>query len=104
MQRDLEAAYGDRFAAGGALGRPWSAAGRLGARSPAPGSHRGRPTPVPGRPRRRDVAERYYLGALDEACRCLDEGIAAPDDIDLAVTLGGGWETGPLTWDQGRAR
>jgi 3-hydroxyacyl-CoA dehydrogenase len=38
----------------------------------------------------------YYAAALDEARRLADEGVAAPDDIDLAMRLGAGWTQGPL--------
>ena len=47
------------------------------------------------------IAERYYLGALDEACRCLEEGIGALPDIDVAMQLGAGWSAGPLAWADG---
>jgi len=95
VQRDLLAAYGDRFAAGGSLATEVDA-GRLGQKSGG-GFVTGR-EPGPGDGHGATVAERYYLGALDEACRCLDEGIAALDDIDLAVRLGTGWSEGPLAW------
>ena len=99
VQQDLHAAYDDRFAAGTSLAAQVGA-GRLGQKSgagfvagSAPGS--------------RDthgavVAERYYLGAFDEACRCLEEGIGALTDIDIAMQLGAGWSEGPLTWADGR--
>ena len=41
---------------------------------------------------------RYYASALDEARRCVEEEIAAPGDVDLAMRYGCGWETGPLEW------
>ena len=44
------------------------------------------------------MAERYYLGALHEACLCLEDGIAAASDVDLAMELGTGWSQGPLAW------
>ena len=47
------------------------------------------------------MAERYQLGALDEACRCLEEGIAPADDIDVALRLGAGWSAGPFAWADG---
>ncbi len=102
VQRDLEEAYGDRFATGDELGA-LVAAGDLGAKSGS-GFLTGASSDAVPDAAGRDVAERYYRGAVDEASRCVAEGVAAPDDTDLAVTLGGGWETGPLTWDQGRAR
>ena len=102
VQRDLEEAYGDRFAGGDELGA-LVAAGNLGAKSGS-GFLTGAPSGAVPDATGRDVAERYCRDAVDEASRCVAEGVAAPDDTDLAVTLGGGWETGPLTWDQGRAR
>ena len=99
VQRDLEAAYGYRFAAGAALGR-LVAEGRLGQKSGS-GFHPGpAPQAVPD-DAGRDVAERYQLGALDEACRCLEEGIAPADDIDVALRLGAGWSAGPFAWADG---
>ncbi len=102
VQRDLEEAYGDRFAAGDELAA-LVAQGRLGAKTGA-GFLEGGPAAASADAAGRDVAERYYRGAVDEATRCVAEGVAAPDDTDLAVTLGGGWEQGPLAWGQGRAR
>lgn len=96
IRRDLEAAYGDRFSDGGMVD-PMVASGRLGAKSGA-GFYEG---PVPegaADGAGRAVAERYYMGALHEACLCLDDGIAAAADIDLAMRLGCGWEQGPLEW------
>ncbi len=46
----------------------------------------------------REVAVYYYASALDEACRCVEEEIAAPGDVDAAMRYGCGWETGPLEW------
>ena len=43
----------------------------------------------------------YYSEAVDEARRCLAEGVAGPDDIDLALRLGAGWSEGPLTGSGG---
>lgn len=95
VQRDLEAAYGERFGAGAALSAQ-VAAGRLGAKSGA-----GFVTGV--EPGVQDahgpqVAARYYLAAFDEACRCLEDGVAALTDIDTAMVLGTGWSVGPLAW------
>ena len=102
VQRDLEEAYGDRFAAGPELAA-LVAQGRLGAKTGS-GFLNGAPPGGSADAAGRDVAERYYRAAVDEATRCVAEGVAAPDDTDLAVTLGGGWETGPLAWGAGRAR
>ena len=93
VQRDLQAAYGDRFAAGTSLADQ-VAGNRLGQKSGA-----GFVTGVaPGAPDDLGpaIAERYYLGALDEACRCLEEAVAALPDIDVAMQLGAGWSDGPL--------
>ena len=99
VQRDLAAAYGDRFGAGTSLAAE-VAAGRLGQKSGA-GFVTGREPGTPD-PDGVAVAERYYLGAFDEACRCLEEGIAALPDIDLAMQLGTGWSAGPLSWADDR--
>jgi 3-hydroxybutyryl-CoA dehydrogenase len=94
IRGDLEAAYGDRFADGGAIaGRV--AAGRLGAKSGA-GFHDGRAPEVEADDAGHAVAERYYAGARDEALRCVDEGVAAAEDVDTAMRFGCGWEAGPL--------
>lgn len=98
VQRDLNAAYGERFTAGTSLAAE-VAAGRLGQKSGA-----GFVTGVDGGPADElgpAIAERYYLGALDEACRCLEEGIAALPDIDVAMQLGAGWTAGPFAWADG---
>ena len=96
IQRDLEVAYGDRFADAGAIAAQ-VAGDRLGHKN-----GRGFVTPEPGPdlPGRdaREAARRYYWGALDEALRCHDEHIAARGDIDTAMRLGAGWGTGPLAW------
>ena len=92
IRADLESAYGDRFADGGTLA-PLVARGALGRKTGAglvPDSD-GAPTgtePV--------VAAVYYAAAMDEARRLADERVASPDDIDLAMCLGAGWEAGPL--------
>jgi 3-hydroxyacyl-CoA dehydrogenase len=96
VRSDLDAGYGDRFADGGALAA-LVAAGRLGQKSGA-GFHDGLAQEAEPDAAGRDVAERYYLGALDEACRCLEEGVAALADVDLAMRLGAGWAAGPLAW------
>ena len=99
VQRDLHTHYGERFDAGTSLAVEVDS-GRLGRKSGAglvtgcdPGSGDGHGAAV---------AERYYLGAFDEACRCLEEGIGALADIDLAMKLGAGWSDGPLAWADGR--
>ena len=102
VQRDLEDAYGDRFAAGPELA-DLVEQGHLGAKTGTGFLTDDRPDARADALGRR-VAERYYRGAVDEASRCVSEGVAAPDDTDLALTLGAGWEQGPLAWGQGRAR
>ena len=96
VRRDLAVAYGERFDDGGQLDR-LVAAGRLGRKSGS-GFHAGPAEEAAPDAAGADVAERYYLGALDEARRCLEEGVAAPDDLDLALRLGAGWSEGPLAW------
>ncbi len=95
VQSDLAAAYGDRFAAGTSLAAA-VAAGHLGQKS-GHGLVAGTDD-TPGDDNGAAAAERYYLGAFDEACRCLEEGISTLPDIDRAMQLGAGWEFGPLAW------
>jgi 3-hydroxybutyryl-CoA dehydrogenase len=100
LRRHLEEAYGERFGDGGAVDRE-VAAGRLGAKSGAgfhDGDARERAADEPGRA----VAERYYLAALDEARRCVEEVVAAAADIDPAMRYGCGWSEGPLEWGRER--
>lgn len=93
---DLERAYGDRFSDGGVLA-PMVAAGRLGRKSGG-GFLAAGAQPGPADDASRAAAEGYYSGAVDEARRCRDEGVAAPGDIDVALRLGAGWSDGPLNW------
>jgi 3-hydroxybutyryl-CoA dehydrogenase len=99
IQRDLEAAYGSRFAPSRRLGE-LVAQGRLGRKSGGGFFDGARPEPEPDDVARA-VAERYYLAALHEACLCLEEGVAALPDIDLAMQLGARWSEGPLKWADG---
>ena len=73
VQNDLVSAYGERFEDGGLMAGH-VAAGRLGAKS-GEGFFEGRAPEGEADDLGRDVAERYYLGALDEARRCLDEEV-----------------------------
>lgn len=96
IRRDLEEAYGPRFSDGGVLA-PVVAAGRLGQKTGG-GFYTGeRPTAAPDDAGRL-IGERYYLGALHEACLCVEEGVATEGDVEVAMTLGTGWETGPIAW------
>ncbi len=95
VQGDLVAAYGERFGDGGLMAAHVGA-GRLGAKS-GEGFFIGRPPPDASPDEAgRDVAEHYYRGARDEAGRCLEEEVASPDDLALAMQLGAGWSEGPL--------
>jgi 3-hydroxyacyl-CoA dehydrogenase len=96
IQRGLEEAYGERFADGGQMAAQ-VAQGRLGLKSGA-GFYVGKAPRGSTSEEGRDVARRYYLGALVEACLCLEESIASLPDIDLAMQLGAGWKIGPLAW------
>jgi 3-hydroxyacyl-CoA dehydrogenase len=96
IQRDLEAAYGPRFAPAQRL-RELVAQGRLGRKSNGGFFGGSRPEVEPD-DAARAVAERYNLAALHEACLCLEEGVAALPDIDLAMRLGARWSAGPLQW------
>lgn len=93
---DLRAAYGDRFDDAGQTAEQ-VAAGRLGAKSGA-GFYEGAAPEASADEAGRAVAGAYYRGAVDEAERCREEGIAAEADIDLAMELGCGWSEGPLAW------
>ena len=92
IRADLEAAYGDRFDDAGTLA-PLVAAGSLGRKSGSGLVPEGDALPTGTEP---VVAAIYYAGAMDEARRLADEGVASPDDIDLAMRLGAGWAEGPL--------
>ena len=97
IRSDLAVAYDDRYADGGVTAA-LTAQGRLGAKSGG-GFFDGRaPESDPGAPGAHDVALAYYRAAADEAGRCLDEDVAAQDDVDRAMQLGCGWEFGPLRW------
>jgi 3-hydroxyacyl-CoA dehydrogenase len=98
IQHDLEEAYGERFGDGGEIARRVDA-GRLGKKSGA-GFYDGDPTEAAADAAGHEVAARYYASALDEARRCVEEEIAAPGDVDVAMRHGCGWETGPLEWAQ----
>jgi 3-hydroxyacyl-CoA dehydrogenase len=95
IQRDLRAAYGDRFDDGGEIAKRVDA-GRLGAKSGA-GFHDGRAPEAEPDDAGREVAARYYALAADEARRCIEEGVvASAGDVDLAMRHGCGWSAGPL--------
>ncbi len=96
IQRDLQEAYGERFGDGGEIASRVDA-GRLGKKTGA-GFHDGDAPEATADAAGHEVAARYYAGALDEARRCVEEEIAAPADVDVAMRHGCGWETGPLEW------
>lgn len=99
IQGDLVAAYGTRFDDAGAISG-LVGEGRLGRKSGA-GFFDGEPPAAPAPDAAAlEVASRYYEGALDEARRCIDEGVAAGPDVDVAMRLGCGWEMGPLEWER----
>ncbi len=93
LRRDLEAAYGPRFDDGGAVDAQ-VAAGRLGAKTGA-GFYDGGPPEGVADADGRAAAGAYYAGALDEARRCVAEGVAAAADVDVAMRHGCGWSAGP---------
>lgn len=99
LRKDLDEAYGERFADGGQIDAQ-VADGRLGLKSGS-GFFEGKAPEAEADDPGREVAERYYLGALNEAYRCLEENVAAADDVDLAMRFGCGWQTGPLAWAEG---
>ena len=94
--RDLTAAYGDRFS-DASLTATCVADGHLGVKS-GRGFYAGSPPESAPDPEGDVVASRYYFGAFDEACRAIEEVVAAMPDIDTAMRLGAGWQSGPLAW------
>jgi len=44
------------------------------------------------------MKDRITYAIIAEALRCLDEGVASKEDIDLAMILGAGLPRGPLAW------
>ena len=48
--------------------------------------------------RLQDLSNRLLYVMLNEGIRCLDEGVASAQDIDLAMHLGTGMPRGPITW------
>ncbi len=96
LRKDLDEAYGERFGDGGQIDAQ-VAGGRLGLKSGG-GFFDGKPPESEADAAGREVAERYYLGALNEAYRCLDEDVAASGDVDVAMRFGCGWQVGPLAW------
>jgi len=44
------------------------------------------------------MKNRITYAIIAEALRCLDEGVASKEDIDLAMILGAGLPRGPLAW------
>ncbi|UCF81412.1 MAG: enoyl-CoA hydratase/isomerase family protein, partial [Acidobacteriota bacterium] len=54
------------------------------------------------KPRKEDLVPRLFHPVVNEAARCLEEGVAArPEDVDLAMVMGTGFapfRSGPLRW------
>lgn len=46
----------------------------------------------------KELSERLLLVWINEGIRCLDDGIAKPNDIEQALMLGAGMPRGPLAW------
>ena len=99
--RTLEHAYGERFRPG-ALIMERVQAGRLGQKTGS-GFYEGQmPDPDPAEvDRARDLVRLQQLAAFTEAGRLVDDGIASPHDIDLALRAGAGLPLGPLAWADG---
>lgn len=98
VAQTLERAYGDRFHPGDALVARVQE-GRLGQKTGG-GFYAGKP-PEPDLEevdRAREVVARQQLAAFTEAARLIDEGIASPRDIDMALRAGAGLPAGPLAW------
>jgi 3-hydroxyacyl-CoA dehydrogenase len=98
IRRDLEEAYGDRFDDDGEISARVDA-GRLGTKS-GQGFHDGRAPEGEPDEAGRAVAAAYCDGALDQARRCIDEDVAAPGDVNLAMRHGCGWSADPLERSQ----
>lgn len=98
IQKDLVEQYGDRFLAGTTLAATVDR-GEFGQKS-GTGFVVGKPE-APADEHGPAIAERYYLSAFDETCRCAEENVAELPDIDLAMVLGTGWSVGPLAWADG---
>lgn len=94
VQRDLQRAYGARFDDGDLLA-PRVARGRLGRKSGGGFFDAPVTDPPPADAAAVAVADAYYEAARDEARRCIDEGVAAAADVDVAMRLGAGWRGGP---------
>lgn len=45
---------------------------------------------------------RFSLATFLEGVRLVDEGIASPEDVDIAMRAGAGIKTGPLMWADSR--
>jgi 3-hydroxyacyl-CoA dehydrogenase len=99
IRADLERAYGDRYGDKGHTALPVSE-GRLGTKTGGGFFANGAPKATVDAAAEAAMTT-YYESAADEAARCLDEGIAERDDIDVAMQLGCGWEFGPLKWSDG---
>jgi len=95
----LKAAYGERFRVPPSV-RELVGQGRLGQKSGG-GFYQpdGTPLPLGDQPvEGEQLVQRVLAAGFLEAYRCLEEGIASPDEIDLAMQAGAGWPLGPLTW------
>jgi len=106
--RTLETYYGKRFEVP-SLFKEIQAVGRFGAKSGKGFYDHAKAPPEPTwdlAPDSRDldaeglrtVMARLRSAILAEGIRCMDEGLATPRDIDLAMTLGAGFPKGPLAW------
>ncbi|MFN8532962.1 MAG: 3-hydroxyacyl-CoA dehydrogenase NAD-binding domain-containing protein [Dehalococcoidia bacterium] len=95
----LETAYGDRFSTPPTLGE-LVAQGKLGQKS-GEGYYRkdGTTIELGSNEADGDLLVQQVMGACFlEALRCLDEGVATANDIDLAMQAGAGWPVGPIAW------
>ena len=45
---------------------------------------------------------RFSLATFLESVRLVDEGMASPEDVDIAMRAGAGIKTGPLMWADSR--
>lgn len=98
VSQTLEHSYGERFHLG-ALITDRVKAKHLGQKTGAGFYDGTTPDPDPTDvDRARELVRLQQLAAFTEAARLVDDGIASPHDIDLALRAGAGLPLGPLAW------
>jgi 3-hydroxybutyryl-CoA dehydrogenase len=99
--RFLTSPIQERLVQAGMLGRKagrgfyrYGDSGQILGVSPDPTAEESQPPPAGHRAD--ELVDRLTLGVVNEAYRALDEGVASPPDIDLALELGAGHPMGPF--------